>query len=213
MTQIISKWKLLILFFVGLTLPFLLWFVATNLPQSNPAFPEEHYSSFEGIKWGSPPSKVLRRTNRSETLTIQREEVFPNQTPSGTKLTIKKLQRHGDTIDVGYVFHPERGLVKGFYFSRFDRGDDCRKVYERYYNSINQRIESYEVRKGEKNQLDVPFCYAVLVGKAKKYAQWKTPEDLTVTMILGGKNAKRRVRVFFETSAFYDWKQKLAGER
>lgn len=201
-----------LVFLCGLALPFLLWVVGSSLQEPRASFPRKTYSSFEGVEWGTPPSEVLDRVNRSGTVSIQREPVFPNETPSGTKLTIKNRRRNGDTVDVGYVFHPDRGLVKGFYFARFDRGDDCRTVFNRYYTSINQKIGEHNLREGENNQLDVPFCYAVLVGKAEKYAQWKTPEGLTVTMIVGGERSKRRVRVFFETSAFYEWKRALDGD-
>lgn len=207
----VRNYRLTLIFLVGVSLPFLFWLGAGSFTDSEPPFPREQYPVFDGIEWGASSSEILEHVQRYDTGSVSREAVFPQREPSGTKIMVRKVQKHGDTVDVGYVVHPERGLVKGFYFSRFDRGDDCRRVFDDYVSSIDEKVGKHKVADGENNQLDVPFCYSVLVGKAKKYSQWKTPEGLTITMVLGGENAKRRVRVFFETRAFYEWKKRVEG--
>lgn len=180
------------------------------LSNTRPAedFPENHFNKFAGVEWGTSPEGLLSRYPEDK---IDSSKMYPETNTAGRRVVVSDYSMDGDTVDIGFVFHPELGLVKGFYYAHFGRGKDCLRVYEKFSEPINDKIGRYRTSKDQYNKLDVPFCYAVLVGKALKHSQWKTPEDLVITMILGGEKSKRRVRVFYETPAFYKWTSEIRG--
>lgn len=171
-------------------------------------FPEKHIDQFAGIEWGTSPERVLSRYPEEK---IDSTKMYPKTNTVGKRVVVSDYSMDGDTVDIGFVFHPESGLVKGYYYAHFGRGDDCLRIYEKFSDAIDNEIKQFKTRSDKTNQLEVPFCYATLVGKALKHSQWKTPEGLIVTMILGGEKSKRRVRVFYETPAFYAWQNRLGG--
>lgn len=172
---------------------------------------EEKIDNFSGMRWGVSSAIVSTRYRKMDFQSKDERVIFPERTYSGVEKKFFGININGDTMDVSFIFHPSKGLVKGYRVINFGDGKDCVLTYKKYRNQIIEKYTLTEeelIRKGKQNNLDLPFCSSVLVGQAFWWHRWKDKHGNQATMILGGERSKRNVTVLVESHDFIQWKQR-----
>jgi hypothetical protein len=159
---------------------------------------------FEGLAWFSSSNQIIQQYG---------EPIYPSQNAdysplqkqfNGQELLYPNRTRYGEDVSVGFVVHPDYGLVKGYYFVRFGSGRDCLRTSLSVLRDVRSRYDLRKLDGGLRNQSGYRFCYAVLTGQAKGYIQLVDQRGTLVTFTLGGELSRQRLLVQVEHPVFYD---------
>lgn len=137
-------------------------------------------------QWGAPDTTHLVKSLSSEAL------VYPNEAILGEQAAM------------GMLIHRTAGLIRGQYLVRYGGGADCKRVYVKYRNAVNEAfpaLSPVERKTSVDKNSEVGFCTAFQLGRAEAWSRWSdSTTGAQVTLRLDG--AEGVLRVSYESPVF-----------
>lgn len=185
---------------VLLTVPLGLAGLATDgaaqvVPVAPPDSGSARVTGFGGLGWGSaratveerwgPPDTVRRvRSLRAEALIYADRSVLDEQGA------------------MGFLVHPDSGLVRGLYLLPYEGGDDCRRLYVKFRDAVGRALGDLEGEESRANRTeDLEFCTAFQLGRAMAQTVWRDTARGSRVWVRLDRGAGA-VRVSYESPAF-----------
>lgn len=75
---------------------------------------------------------------------------------------------------MGFLVHPDSGLVRGLYLLPYGSGDDCQRLYAKFRDAVGRTLGDLEGEESMINRTeDLDFCTAFQLGQARARSVWR----------------------------------------
>lgn len=166
------------------------------------SLPEEEgtITEFHGHEWGTPRNVIVSNLgSRGDTRHDSSVDSRSSESPRKRRLVYPQQSVQGETVTASFLLYPERRLVQGLYSIPFERENDCRDLFAKFRTYYQQKFSSLEPEDGRFNNIRVKFCYAVRVGQAGRFVQWRDKRGNRVTLLMGYGLSRPNLKVIFES--------------
>lgn len=127
------------------------------------------FAGIDGLRWGADRAAITALWGEPDRV----DEVAEG---TATALLYADTTVAGERANVGFLMHPERGLVRGQVLFPYRGGEDCwrlfTKVRELVSASAPDRDPKVRIDRGPE---DLSFCTAFQLGAAEARALWTDP--------------------------------------
>lgn len=152
-------------------------------------------NGFAGLDWGVGRGSIQSRWGVPDTV---------RAVPSLDSEALIYADRSvlGEDGSMGFLVHPDSGLVRGMYLLAYGRRNDCRRLYGKFRDAITRTLgglEGEETRASTAEDLD--FCTAFQLGRARARTVWRDTTRGARAWIRLDRQAGA-LRVSFESPAF-----------
>lgn len=152
-------------------------------------------SGFGGLDWGSDRADVEARWGPPDTVrgvnSLRAEALIY----AGRSIL-------GEEGAMGFLVHPDSGLVRGLYLVPYGKGSDCQRLYSKFRDAIRRTLGGLEGEESRANRAkDLDFCTAFQLGSARAHTVWRDTARGTRAWVRLDRSVGA-LRVSFESRAF-----------
>lgn len=153
------------------------------------------FEGFGGLAWGVDRAAVVQtwgEPDRTDDL----------EGSAATAVVYANAVLAGEDASLGFLVHPEEGLIRGQALLPYGEGEDCSRLYAKIRDLVDAALPAQEVTsRVERGPNDLTFCTAFQIGAASARAAWTDPDsDARVTLMLDLPTGT--VRLSYESPAF-----------
>ena len=124
-------------------------------------------AGFGGLDWGVGRKAVQSRWGVPDTV-----RSVPSLAADALIYSDRSIL--GETGAMGFLVHPDSGLVRGLYLLPYGSGDDCQRLYIKFREAMGRSLGRLQGRESMINQTDdLDFCTAFQLGQARAQTVWK----------------------------------------
>lgn len=168
---------------------------AQQAPIAPPDSGSARITGFGGLDWGSGRAAIEERWGAPDTVRPVRS--LRSEALIYTDRSI--LEERGS---MGFLVHPDSGLVRGLYLLPYRGGSDCERLYEKFRGAVGRTLGGLRGEESRVNRAeDLDFCTAFQLGRAMAQTVWRdTARGGRVWMRLD--RSVGALRVSFESPPF-----------
>lgn len=153
------------------------------------------FEGFGGLEWGVDRAAVVQSWGEPD-----RTDELEGST--ATAVVYANAVLAGEDASLGFLVHPEEGLIRGQALFPYGEGEDCSRLYSKIRDLVDAALPEHEpTTRFERGPDDLTFCTAFQIGAASARAAWTDPDsDARVTLMLDLPTGTARLS--YESPAF-----------